>query len=364
MQLFLNGFCEDLFATDLAAPVSSDYTCPITKFDQWLHLQAVADLPDVSYQENCDGAALLPMDSSRFDSCISAWAVQEKETSVLSRRGKVEVIYIEFKSRVRRGDPHNRLDKEWHAIEAYMRALETPTGARNGFFTSKDFWWYDTTSQMLRTAFFSAGIAMAAAPIAILVSSKSILLTVFATVSIAYVLSSVIATLVGLGWTLGFLESILFAILIGISVDFVVHFSHAYAQLAGRCDRSIRTKHTLLSMGPSVLASAFTTFSTAVCMLFTVIVFFKKFAVVLSLTVLHATIGSFVIFIVMADCLGPSEPTRFVDQVLSGGWNGLKVVPKKIVDGWKSCRTGQTYYLSETSPNERAQGEQGRCPSN
>ena len=357
-QLFLDGFCDDFFATDFAAPVSSDYACPITKFNQWLQMQAVADVPDVSYQENCGGAAFLPMDPSRFDACISAWAAQEKETTILSRRGKVEVMYIKFKSRVRPGDPHHQLHDEWHTIESYMRALETPVGARNGYFTSLDFWRYDSTSQMLRTAFFSAGVAMVAAPICILISSRSLPLTVFATISIGYVLSSVTATVVGLGWTLGFLESILFAILIGISGDFVVHFSHAYTQLAGPCDRSIRCKHTLLTMGPSILAAAFTTFSTAVCMLFTVIVVFKKFAVVLSLTVLHATIGTFVVFLVMADCLGPSEPTRFVDQVLSRCGNGMNVVREKVVDGWNSCRSWADGRPDGNCPgNERVLGE-------
>lgn len=87
---------------------------------------------------------------------------------------------------------------------------------------------------MLKTAYASSGIALAAAGLAILVSSRSIVLTVFSTLTVGYVLTSVTATLVAMGWTLGFLESILFAILIGISCDFVIHFSHAYAHAASR----------------------------------------------------------------------------------------------------------------------------------
>jgi predicted RND superfamily exporter protein len=182
-------------------------------------------------------------------------------------------------------------------------------------FTSEDFWFYDTNGQMLRTAYASSGIAMAAAAAAILLSSRSIVLTLYSTLTVGYVLTSVTATLVAMGWTLGFLEAILFAILIGISCDFVIHFSHAYARAAGNVDRSERTLHALLSMGPSILAAAVTTFLAATLMLFTVIIFFQKFAVVLFLTVLQATIGSFVVFLTITDTVGPSHPTLLFDKI-------------------------------------------------
>jgi hypothetical protein len=69
-------------------------------------------------------------------------------------------------------------------------------------------------------------------------------------------------------------------------------------------------------MGPSILAAAFTTICSAVVMLFTVITFFQKFAIVLFFTILMATIGSFVVFITLADCLGPARPTYTVDLVI------------------------------------------------
>jgi len=105
----------------------------------------------------------------------------------------------------------------------------------------------------------------------ILFSSRSVTLTIFSTVTIAYVLTSVTATLVvALGWTLGFLEqSICFAILIGVSVDFVIHFSHAYSAMGGEASRGDQTRYALIRMGPSILAAAFTTIAAAVIMLFT-----------------------------------------------------------------------------------------------
>jgi hypothetical protein len=52
-------------------------------------------------------------------------------------------------------------------------------------------------------------------------------------------------------------------------------------------------------------------------MVFTQITFFQKFAVILFLTVIQGTVGSFVVFLSMTDCLGPSNPTALVDTALS-----------------------------------------------
>jgi predicted exporter len=104
--------------------------------------------------------------------------------------------------------------------------------------------------------------------------------------------------------------------LIGISVDFVIHFCHAYVLFPGEKSRGERSKFAIINMGPSILAAAFTTFASALVMLFTEVSFFRKFAIILFMTVLHSTAGSFVVFIVLADCIGPSRPTEFVESTL------------------------------------------------
>ena len=162
---------------------------------------------------------------------------------------------------------------------------------------------------------------------------------------------SVISMTLAVGWTLGFLESICFAIAIGISVDFVIHFSHAYATPPGNFSREKRTEFALIHMGPSILAAAFTTIAGATIMFvslrgwlcqwivdydsalhlltlvlsfcsippeqFTTIEFFAMFALVLFFTIIQATLGSFVFLLTLTNCIGPSQPTYFVDRIFS-----------------------------------------------
>ena len=78
-------------------------------------------------------------------------------------------------------------------------------------------------------------------------------------------------------------ESILFSVMIGIGCDYSLHIGHAYTTLPGNVGKEKRTHHALMTLGPSVLGSAFTTSSTAIVMLFAENLFIYKFGVMLIL---------------------------------------------------------------------------------
>merc|ERR1711907_521165 len=87
-----------------------------------------------------------------------------------------------------------------------------------------------------------------------------------------------------------------------------------YTHLPGEADRGRRIKYALIKMGPSILATALTTILSATVMLFTVITFFQKFALILFFTIIQSTVGSLVVFATMMDCVGPNKPTYLADK--------------------------------------------------
>jgi hypothetical protein len=272
-QAYLSSFCASLFEEDFADAPNESYICPFDAFESWVEEQATSQSPDEAYTENCGGAQGIPVPTDNFHDCMIAWSQQVEDSRVLSNNGKVRILWFQFASRVRWDSPFDDLDDEWERIDSWFTTKSTtaPAGMNKPIYSSFDFWWYDTNGQMLSTAYGAAGIALGAAAAVILFSSRSFTLTFFAVLTIGYVLTAVTATLVGFGWTLGFLESICFAILIGVSVDFVIHFTHSYAHFKGTHSRSERTKHALIQMGPSILAAAFTTIAAAIIMLFTIV---------------------------------------------------------------------------------------------
>lgn len=92
---------------------------------------------------------------------------------------------------------------------------------------------------------------------------------------------------------------------------------HAYTILEGSVSSVERSKYAVLHMGPSVLAAAFTTICSAALMIFTVITFFQKFAIILFYTIFIATWGSIIVFITLIMCFGPSEPTKLIDSIIA-----------------------------------------------
>lgn len=327
-QSFLLGFCDELYEQPFATRASENYICPMTSFDLWLRHQHEADSKNDIYTSVCLNATQVPVAVDSFHKCFSAWARETGDVNVLTRNDTVTILYMPFKTQTGYKDRIEDIESEFWVIENWMddKLKSAPQGVNQGFFIGADFWFFDTYRAMTATAINSVAIALATSALVIFVSSRSAMLTLYSVLSILYVLTSTTATMVALGWTLGFMECICMAILIGISADFVTHFSNAYVAEIGSVAREHRTKHALIYMGPSVLAAAFTTAAAAVIMIFTVILFFRKFAYILFFTIIHSTTGAFIFFLTLTECFGPLQPAQLVTKVLNkvGGCNKSK----------------------------------------
>jgi len=322
-QEYLLNFCDRLFAEDFAFLAYEDYVCPINSFDSWLKEQS--SLPEENQDEQygmyCDGATSVPMDEKSFTNCFFSFGTTgliDNSDRPIAKQGNLQIMRVTAYTDVNFKSPVQKTKKRWDDFEKFLEneRRTAPDGVNQMFHSSETFWFADTNLQMLYCAVGAAAIAIGFSTLIVFVASRSLLMTIFSGISILYVLGAVTASLVGLGWTLGFLESICFAILIGISCDFVIHFCHAYNHLEGSQSRHDRTKFAVIHMGPSILAAAATTFAAASIMFFCKVLFFTKFAMILFQTMLHSTLGSFVVFLCLTDIFGPREPTKAIDNLL------------------------------------------------
>eukprot|EP00979_Chaetoceros_neogracilis_P017965 scaffold10546_cov266-Chaetoceros_neogracile.AAC.3 len=278
-QVYLKEFCSTFFDLEFNYKPFAEYKCAINEFEIWLGDQSTSAAPDPVYTNNCNGASAVPLPASDFDPCIIAWSQSVSNRDVLHKNGDVKILVVDAVSSIDFTSSIADIDNAWNNYENFLIAQkkEAPAGSKGFIHASPLWWWADTNQQMLSTAIGAACIAIAFSAAVVLFSSRSLLLTLFSGVCILYVLAAATATLVGMGWELGFLESVCFAILVGISCDFVIHFGHAYIHFKGHVDKYERSKYAVLHMGPSILAAAVTTLSAAVVMLFCQVVFFTKF---------------------------------------------------------------------------------------
>ena len=145
-------------------------------------------------------------------------------------------------------------------------------------------------------------------------------------------------SIVLMGWELGLLESMCMSILVGMSVDFVVHFAHAWVSGTGsfvdtttqtaaglangepvdhataqlhrqsstsRVELVARTHTSLSTVGISVLSAGLTTMVAALVLFFGVIVFFSKFGTMLALAMSFSLVYSLLFFHAIVSWLGP-----------------------------------------------------------
>ena len=364
-QLYMLNFEKRLLSKPFAKPVSPGKRISVfEKFRDWLEenyrrrKNAAYSMAD-AYRTSCGNATSLPVPQSHFHACMLSFAREEENSNVLGDGERVRIIRMYMRSDARFDSSFNVLRSAWTDFENFMndeRRRVAPPGVRSMFHSSGHFHWYDTNRSMLETAVEAGGIALAVSAAVVFLSSRSLSATTFAVVSIAYVLTAVTACVVAMGWELGFLEAICFAILIGLSCDFVIHFVHAYCHERGDVSREDRARFAVVSMGPSILAGASTTFSAGVVMFFCVISFFQKFGLVLLLTMAHAVIACFVVFLVLADTLGPNRPTYLFDVAVGFVF---KERAEEKARGSASKTALKTNHVFEPSDDEEDQQRHG-----
>ena len=103
---------------------------------------------------------------------------------------------------------------------------------------------------------------------------------------------------------MGVSESISVVMLIGLSVDYIVHLAQAYKRSVAT-HRSEKTKSAFQEMGVSIFSSTLSTFLSGLALFFGQIVIFQKFALVICSTVIFSFLTSMLFFGALMHTLGP-----------------------------------------------------------
>jgi len=107
-------------------------------------------------------------------------------------------------------------------------------------------------------------------------------------------------------WGFGVIEAIAVVMIIGFSVDYVVHLGNHYVECPFET-RYLRMQESLTSIGISVLSGAITTIASGIFLFGAVILFFTKFAVLILSTILLSLYCSLVLFTSINHFIGPQK---------------------------------------------------------
>lgn len=170
------------------------------------------------------------------------WVKDNKEgekTKETRKAGFVDdkLVYMEFRAdvNVSARDPTKEKEPFYDKFEDWMQdwLKSAPDQLKSTFQEANFAWgWMPTEKAFVTSALSGIFIAMSFAFMILLVSTRNFIQSVLSITCVIIIVTSVVAIMELKGWQLGVSESISVVILIGFSVDYVIHLAADYTHCA------------------------------------------------------------------------------------------------------------------------------------
>ena len=252
-----------------------------------------------------------PLPTTKFAECLPRWGryFGDDNTGLwftMDGTNGVKALVYNFVTNIEFTNDYKKAEDLYNTLSEFEKKMiataPSGSGLEKGFMTS-EFAFYDLQKSIGTGAYQSAGASTIIAFLVLMVTTRNVVLTFFSSITIVLICSVCTGVLVLDSWELNILESIIFSVAVGMSVDFVAHYSHAYidapeeeeageyqgwtAKLPLLCRGSMvkqdKVKHSLTVMGFSITSAAGTTFLAGAVMCFSQTLFFYKFGVFMTL---------------------------------------------------------------------------------
>jgi len=185
-------------------------------------------------------------------------------------------------------------------------------GMEGMFQTAGHTWsWMATEAALVRGMFLGFAVCFPTALGVLIIATQNVVLSLYATISIASIVASVLGCcqLGVLGKDLaqlGIAESIVAIIVVGFSVDYVVHLGHIYA-VSEKETRLEKVKDAGYGMAHTVTAGAVTTLGAGIVMLACKMTFFVKMAKLMVMVIFFSLTYSLGFFMPLCVLVGPQD---------------------------------------------------------
>jgi len=194
--------------------------------------------------------------------------------------------------------------------------------------------WVDMMTEIVAVNGAKKSGIMAVLFVYVVVSNSigSIGMGVTALLAVASVTLIVLGAFAASNWTVGAVEAISVTLLVGLSVDFIIHFCEAYItcglawrkpELSESGQRTVRTRAALAQVGVPLISAAVSIFTTAGIMWFCTIQIYSKVAQVLMAATIFSVLAAFVFV--------PAAMAAFGPEDMTGTWSGTWIIVRLVV---------------------------------
>eukprot|EP01084_Bolivina_argentea_P157720 274819_1 len=256
----------------------------------------------------------------KYNELIYNWSTKTAQGAKYVSQGKIGYMDNTFKFMIgiEFTIPHSQwitlnekkeIYDEWEIIFTEFND-NAPHGFNKAFQTTGFSWaWMASEKGFVISAVQGMAIAMPLALLCLVLSTQNWILSIYATSAIIGIICCEVALMVLQGWELGISECIAIVMMIGFSVDYVVHLANAYQECQESDKRNDKIRFALFTMGISVVSGAMTTFGSGFFLIFPEMLFFKKFGILVMTVVMFSLFFSMVYFIGLLSLFGPQGKT-------------------------------------------------------
>eukprot|EP00929_Paragymnodinium_shiwhaense_P001043 TRINITY_DN101271_c0_g1_i1.p1 TRINITY_DN101271_c0_g1~~TRINITY_DN101271_c0_g1_i1.p1 ORF type:complete len:1102 (+),score=237.23 TRINITY_DN101271_c0_g1_i1:27-3332(+) len=183
-----------------------------------------------------------------------------------------------------------------------------PASVKSLQVASNTFAGYDLGRELVDGLFQGCTIAGPVSFLVLLFSTHNVILALYAIASVGSIVCCVLGFCKNpMDWDLGIGEAVAGVIVIGYSVDYVVHLAHIYAESKhfGRKTREERAMFAIENMGSTVFAGSLTTAGSGAFMFGCFLTFFFKMALLICMTIGFSFLYSVGFFTGLLFLIGP-----------------------------------------------------------
>jgi len=180
-----------------------------------------------------------------------------------------------------------------------------PSWKSSVMFTDRAIWsYYVMQSVIMRECYSGIFLSLTFAFCIMVLSTRNWLISVYASIAILGLVIDVMGFTVMLGYKLSVVEAVIYIMVVGMSVDYVVHLSEAYLH-SGEALRVHAARRMLGIVGMAVISGAVSTIGGIMFLIFSYNQFFYKFGLNIFFLMIMASFYSLVGFTAAMSSFGP-----------------------------------------------------------
>ena len=321
---------------DLSAPESQEWLlhfCSVIKMEDFYSNTTSDQLTDFCFIDGlkammegpCDNQTIsanvvpccntrsFPYDAELFHTCASLYVSLTGTHQALrfNADNRLTGLTVSFTSNTTYTLNYESISEFWNAVnewgeEEFMKAPSSMSGGWFSSYIRRQLYFFDLQNSLITGTPLSIAMSLGVAALVLLITTRNVLITLCAVLSISGAVFVTIGSMVLIGWELNILESTIMSLAVGLSVDFTIHYGVAY-RIAPSTDRASRSEYAMKQLTSAISAAAFSTFVAGACMIPATVLAYQQIGIFLTLVMTCSWFFGTFFFMSLCRALGPNR---------------------------------------------------------